>query len=143
MNCVNEFPSSQLERPNSQVGRKRGNKTVSRQLCINWMRANVPPDRWEQVWWLAPTISLLLLPVGAAILQVLGRFGWYGATRATQGLMLLSVVGGLVVGSVVLWSVREANLEPHALNRAQWLARFAVLGPFFTLLILFWIARVT
>lgn len=116
---------------------------MTRRDFVSWLRERVPPERWDQVWWLAPLIFLLLLPVGAAILQVLGRLGWYGAPRATQGLMLFSVVGGLVVGSVVLWSVREADLEPHALNRAQWLARFAVLGPFFTLVIMFWIARVT
>lgn len=116
---------------------------MTRQQFVGWLHERVPEERWEQVWWLAPTITLLLLPVGAAILQVLGRLGWYGAARATQGLMLLSVVGGLVVGSLALWSVREAGLEPHGLRRAQWLARLAVLGPLFMLLVMFWIARVT
>ncbi len=116
---------------------------MNRREFINWLRERVPPERWEQVWWLAPTVMLLLLPVGAAILQVLGRLGWYGAPIATQGLMLFSVVGGAVVGAVELWSIREADLEPHALNRAQWLARFAVVIPFLTLVVMFWIARVT
>jgi hypothetical protein len=114
-----------------------------RRQFISWLRERVPPKRWEQVWWLAPTMILLLLPVGAAILQILGQLGWYGAPQATQGLMLLSVVSGLIVGSVILWTVKEAGLEPRAVSRAQWLARLAVLGPFFTLLVMFWIARVT
>ena len=114
---------------------------MTKREFVGWLRERVPPERWEQVWWLAPTIALILLPVGAAILQVLARLGLYGAARMTQGLMLFSLVGGLVVGSLVLWSVREADLEPKALNRAQWLARLAVLGPVFTLLIMFWIAR--
>ena len=70
------------------------------------------------------------------MLRLLGILGWYGAPLATQGLMLFSVICGLVVGSVVRCSVREAGLEPHALNRAQWLARLTVLGPFVTLLVM-------
>lgn len=116
---------------------------MMRQHFISWLHERVPNQKWEQVWWLAPTITLLLLPVGTATLQVLRILGWYGAPRAMQGLMLLSVMSGLVVGSVVLWSVKEANLDPDALNRTQWLARLAVLGPFFTLLVMFWIARAT
>lgn len=116
---------------------------MTKREFVGWLRERVPPGRWEQVWWLAPTSTLILLPVGAAILQILARLGWYGAARTTQGLMLLAVVGGPVIGSLVLWSVREADLEPQVLNRAQWLARLAVLGPVFTLLIMFWIARIT
>jgi hypothetical protein len=40
--------------------------------------------------------------------------------------MLFAVTSGVVVGSVVLWSVKEAQLAPNSLRRAQWLARFAV-----------------
>jgi len=116
---------------------------MTRGQFISWLRGHVPSERWEQVWWVAPTITLLLLPMGAFVLRLLGILGWYGAPQATQGLMLFSVICGLVVGSVVLWSVQEAGLDPQALNRAQWLARLTVLGPFFTLLVMFWIARVT
>lgn len=104
---------------------------MTKREFVGWLRERVPPGRWQQVWWLAPTITLFLLPVGTSILQVLARLGWYGAARTTQGLMLLSLISGPVVGSLVLWSVREADLEPHSLNRAQWLARLAVLGPGF------------
>lgn len=116
---------------------------MTRRRFVNWLRGHVPPERWEQVWWLTPALTLLLLPVGAPILQLLMRLGWDGAPRATQGLMVLSVLSGVAVGSVVLWSVKEAGLEPGAYNRAQWLARFAILGPFLTLLVMFGIAKIT
>jgi hypothetical protein len=116
---------------------------MKRHLFIDGLHANVPSDRWEQFWWLAPTVTLLMLPVGAMVLRVLGLLGWYGAPRATQGLMLLSIVSGVAVGSLVLWSVEEAGLAPRLLYRVQWLARFAVVGPFLTLALLFWIARIT
>jgi hypothetical protein len=103
----------------------------------------VPPNRWEQVWWAAPAVILLLLPLGSLVLRLLALLGWAGAPRATQGLMLLSVFGGVVVGSLILWSVRDAGLEPRFCQRVQWLARFAVVGPFLTLAVMFWIARIT
>jgi hypothetical protein len=115
---------------------------MNRQLFINWLHGNVPPDRREQVWWLAPTVTLLLLPVGSMVLRVLGLLGWYGAARATQGLILLSLVSGVAVGSLILWSIEEAGLEPRLLYRVKWLARFAVFGPFLTLGAMFWIASI-
>lgn len=116
---------------------------MRRQLFVDWLRASVPPGRWEQVWWAAPAVTLLMLPLGALALRILGLLGWDGAPRATQGLMLLSVFGGVVVGSLILWSVRDAGLEPRLRHRVQWLARFAVVGPFLTLAVMFWIARLT
>src|SRR5687768_1841408 len=102
---------------------------MTRGRFISWLREHVPAERWEQVWWLTPTIILFLLPVGALVVRLLGMLGWAGAPEATQGLMLFSVICGFIVGSVLLWSVRESGLEPDALNRARWLARFSVLGP--------------
>jgi hypothetical protein len=116
---------------------------MTRGQFVSWLREHVPSEKWEKVWWLTPTIILFLLPVGALILRILGILGWSGAPQATQGLMLFSVICGFVVGSALLWSVREAGLERHALNRALWLARLSVLGPIFILLLMFWIARLT
>ena len=116
---------------------------MSRRKFVEWLRANVPTKRWEQVWWLVPTTILLLLPVGALALYILGLIGWDGAPIATQGLMFFSVVGGVTVGTLILWSVGEAELEPKLLSRVQWLARFTVVGPFLTLFTMFWIAKIT
>jgi hypothetical protein len=116
-----------------------------RENFVNWLRERVPPARWEQIWWIAPATTLLLLPIGLPLLWLVQMIGWYvfqwdGEGRAVQGLMLFAVTSGVVVGSVVLWSVRAAQLAPENLRRAQWLARFAIPGPFLTLLVLFWTA---
>lgn len=116
---------------------------MNRQDFVNIARRHVPQDWWEPAWWLAPAITLLLLPSGTVVLKALGWVGWLGAPRATQGLMVLAVVSGPIVGSLVLWSAKEAELKPSILRRAQWLARLALFVPFLTLLIMFWVARVT
>jgi hypothetical protein len=110
---------------------------------INWLRTRVPDERWEQVWLGVPVIVLLLLPIGSLILRALAFVGWAGAAQATQGLMLISVAGGVIVGSLVLWSAQDAHLDPSSYQRVLWLGRFAIVGPFLTLLIMFWVASVT
>lgn len=114
---------------------------ISQKLFLQWLRARVPPERWEQLWWSAPTLAMLLLPAGSVVLRLLGMLGWAGAPRATQGLIVLSVLGGFIVGSVILWSAQEAELIPPTLRRVQWLGRFAFAVPLLTLLILFGLAR--
>ena len=114
-----------------------------REEFVNWLRERVPADWWDRIWWIAPAMTLLLLPVGVPLLRLSGEIGWYGAPRATQGLIVFALTSGVVVGSVVLWSARKAHLAPDNLRRAQWLARVAVLGPLLTLLVMFWIAKVT
>jgi len=114
-----------------------------REEFVNWLRERVPPDWWERIWWIAPAVTLLLLPVGVPLLRLSGMIGWNGAPRATQGLIVFALTSGAVIGSVVLWSAREARLGLDSLRRAQWLARLAVLGPLLTLLVMFWIAKVT
>jgi hypothetical protein len=84
-----------------------------------------------------------MLPIGAMVLRVFGFLGWSGAARATQGLILLSLISGIAVDSLILWSVEEEGLEPRLLYRVKWLARFAVVVPFLTLGVLFWIASIT
>jgi hypothetical protein len=114
-----------------------------REEFVKWLRERVPTIWWDQIWWIAPTITLLLLPIGVPVLWLSGMMGWYGAARATQGLMVLALTSGVGVGCVVLWSVKDAELAPDNLRRAKWLARLAVLGPLLTLLVMFWIAKVT
>jgi len=114
-----------------------------REEFVNWLRERVPTNWWDQIWWIAPTITLLLLPIGVPLLWLSGMVGLYGAPRATQGLMVLALTSGVGVGCVVLWCVKDAQLAPDSLRRAQWLARLAVLGPLLTLLVMFWIAKVT
>ena len=114
-----------------------------REELVNWLRERVRPDWWDRMWWIAPAMTLLLLPVGVPLLRLSGMIGWDGAPRATQGLMVFALTSGVVIGLVVLWSASAAHLSPIYLRRAQWLARLAVLGPLLTLLVMFWIAKAT
>lgn len=111
-----------------------------RRKFVELVRRLVPAGWWERCWWLTPTLLALLLPVGYPALFLLGSAGWRGYARAAQGLMLLSVFGGPVVGLLVLWAAGQAGLEPRTLVRARWAARFAVVAPFLTLSFMFWLA---
>ena len=114
-----------------------------RERLVNWLRERVPPNRWNQIWWQAPAMTLLLLPVGLPLIWLLEILGWDNDGRASQGLALLAVTSGPVVGLVVLWSAKHAQLDPHNLRLSLWLARLAVVGPFLTILALVWLARAT
>ena len=107
---------------------------------VGLVRRHVPDGWRERCWWLTPALMALLLPVGFPALFLLGAAGWRGYARAAQGLMLLSVFGGPVVGLLVLWAAGEAGLEPPTLFRARWAARFAFVAPFVTLSFMFWLA---
>lgn len=111
--------------------------TTRRKLFVLWLKGHVPSNWWGHIWWLAPLATLAINLLGQLTLYLLGLLGWAGAGRATQGLILLAVICGLVVGATVLWSIPEANLEPRIYNRALWLARLSVVGPLLTVLILF------
>src|SRR2546423_11202147 len=115
---------------------KQSANITRRRLFLLWLKSHVPSAWWEHIWWLAPLATLAIIPLGQPTLYLLGLLGWAGAGRAMQGLILLAVTGGLVVGATVLWSIREANLEPRLYNRALWLARLSVIGPLLTVLIL-------
>ena len=110
---------------------------------VNWLHQYIPAERWEQVWWLAPTMIILSLPIGALALKILGLMGWSGVARPTQALMVISVLGGFLGGPLVLWSVEEANLKPKILTRVKWLAGVSIVAPFSILMLLFWIASIT
>ncbi|HWT01741.1 MAG TPA: hypothetical protein VN256_15955 [Pyrinomonadaceae bacterium] len=113
-----------------------------RRRFVVWTRERVPPEWWERTWWLAPALTLALIPVGLPVLLALGwLFNWAGVARASQGLILLAVVSGPVLGFLVLWSIKEADLEPQAQKRSAWLARLAIPGPLLTILTVFWITR--
>lgn len=111
--------------------------TTRRKLFVLWLKSHLPSAWWKHIWWLAPLATLAIIPLGQPTLYLLGLLGWTEVGRAMQGLILLAVTSGLVVGATVLWSIREANLEPRIFNRALWLARLSVVGPLLTVLILF------
>lgn len=114
---------------------------MNQQSFIRWLRPRVPAERWEQFWWLTPTVALAVLPVGIAVLQLVGKLGWAGAGRALQGLILLSIIAGPAVGFVILWCLRSASLSERLLVRTQWLARLLIVGPILFILFLFWVSN--
>lgn len=116
-------------------------ESLLRNRFVAWLRSRIPASKWEQAWWLAPALALAILPIGFAGLFVLELIGWAGTGRAGQGLALLALLSGPIVGLLILWSIREAGLKTRSRVRAEWLARFAILGPLLTLLILFWLVR--
>jgi hypothetical protein len=116
-------------------------KLAKRRVFVRWMQIYVPPDWWESIWWVAPAATLALLPLGFSVLALLELLGWSGAGRAGQGLILLALSAGFVVGITTLWSIDEAGLKPDKRARAEWLARFAIVGPFLFVLALFWLSR--
>lgn len=113
---------------------------MKKQEFVGWLRQKVPPALWDQVWWQMPIIMLLILPVGALVLYILGHLGWHGAAEATQGLMVVSVFGGPIVGAFILWCIEEAGLPPLLVHRAKWLACLSIPGPFLMLFFMSWIA---
>lgn len=111
-----------------------------RSKFVEFVRRHVPAGWWERCWWLTPTLMALLLPLSYPVLFLLGSAGWRGYARAAQGLMLLAVFGGPVVGLLVLWAAGAAGLGPSTLVRAKRAARAAVVAPFLTLSFMFWLA---
>jgi len=117
-------------------------KTLKSSGFVTWLHTKVPPDQWERIWWLAPCLALLILPLGGPFLTVLGKLGWVGAPRATQALILFSILGGPIIGSVVLWNVGDAGLAVSARRRAKWFAWLAMVGPLLTFLVVSWLANI-
>ncbi|HLA11147.1 MAG TPA: hypothetical protein VJ023_11215, partial [Pyrinomonadaceae bacterium] len=76
---------------------------MTRRQFIVRLREHVPPERWERTWVLAPAVPLLLIPIGVTAIVIAGwLLNWYGMARAAQGVILLAIVSGPIVGSIVL-----------------------------------------
>lgn len=115
---------------------------MTRRQFIDRLREHVPQERWERTWVLAPTVPLALIPVGVTAIVIAGWLvNWYGMARAAQGVILLAIVSGPIVGSIVLWSIKEAGLDQRTYHWSAWLARIAIPGPLLTILVIFWLAR--
>ena len=115
---------------------------MTRRQFIVRLREHVPPERWERTWVLAPAVPLLLIPIGVTAIVIAGwLLNWYGMARAAQGVILLAIVSGPIVGSIVLWSIDEAGLDRQSYHWSVWLARIAIPGPLLTILVTFWLGR--
>ena len=108
-----------------------------RKEAINFLEEKIPVIYRTTIWWFVPLSAIFLLPVGLILTFVLGKVGFAGAGRLTQGLMLFSLFYGFVSGVVVLWLADSAQLPRTLIYKVKWLARLAVITLALTLLSLF------
>ena len=103
---------------------------------ISMLREDVPDILWPTVWWLLPLSAILILPLGTLFFQAL-LYVEINTARPLQLLWLCSLVYGPVVGISILVLAGRAGLSITLTNRVKWLARFAVVTPFLSLVLLF------
>jgi hypothetical protein len=116
-------------------------ESIMKLAFVEWLRRQIPAAHWKMFWWLAPAAILLMFPVGVLAVRCLELTGWGNESRPEQGLILFSPLCGLIGGSILLWSVGSAGLDPRLLHRVQWLNRFSVVGPLLEIFAAFWIVR--
>ena len=75
-------------------------------------------------------------------LDLLSWLGWLGAAEAMQGLMVIAIVSGPIVGVFILLVVKRALIGARSERLAIWLACIAIPGPLLTVLLIFWLAKV-
>ncbi len=109
-----------------------------RTKIIIWLRQITPSILWNFVWWFPSFLAVVLLPVGLLFFESIKLVG-VAEPRGEQMLMIFSIFYGIGVGIATLLLVNKAELSANLLQKVKWLARFAIVTPFLTLLILFWI----
>ncbi len=93
---------------------------------------------WNFIWWFPSFLAILLLPVGVLFFESIKLVG-FAEPRGEQMLMIFSIFYGIGIGTGTLLLVNKAELSAKLLQKVKWLARFAIITPFLTLLVLFWI----
>jgi hypothetical protein len=109
-----------------------------RKRTVDFLRGQIKPGLWEFVWWIPSVVAIVLLPLGTLFFQLMSVLG-FSEPRAVQLLFLVAIFYGAGIGITTLLLIDKAELSVNLLSRAKWLARFAVVTPLLTLLILFWI----
>lgn len=105
---------------------------------ITLLRENIPLYLWNFVWWMPSLLAILLLPIGVLFFESIAQIG-FAEPRGEQLLFILSIFYGVGIGTITLLLVDKAGLSTKLIQKVKWLARFAIITPFLTLLILFWI----
>lgn len=105
---------------------------------VDWIQENIPSNLWNFIWWFPSFLAIVLLPVGLLFFESIALAG-FAEPRGEQLLMILSIFYGVGIGTVTLLLVGKAEISAKFLQKVKWLARFAIVTPFLTLLILFWI----
>jgi hypothetical protein len=104
-----------------------------------FVKENIPSSWWPSYLWVLPLVLVLLQPLAVIVSQVGILIDWAGTGRAAQGMILASVLGGWIVGSMHLSIVDEYGFEHAFVNRVKWLSRMAIIFPLLFFLIAHWI----
>ncbi len=110
---------------------------MSRTKIVEILREKINPKFWNSFWLFAPTTAILLLPFGVMSTYILGLMGFEGVGRLTQLLILFSIFYGFLIGVAVLLLADKLEIPPSLINKVKWLARFAIVTPLLSILILF------
>ena len=109
-----------------------------RQNIINWLRKNIPCSFWNFAWWVPSSLAIVLLPIGVLFFEAIAKIG-FAEPRGEQLLFVISIFYGVGIGVATLLLANKAELSVQLLQKVKWLARFAIVTPFLTLLFLFWV----
>jgi fructose-specific phosphotransferase system IIC component len=104
---------------------------------VEILREKINPKFWNSFWLFVPATAILLLPFGLTSIYILGLIGFEGVGRLTQLLILFSIIYGFLIGVTVLLLADKLEIPPSIINKVKWLARFAIVTPLLSILILF------
>ena len=110
---------------------------ISRTKIIEILRKKIDPKFWSSFWLYVPAIALFILPVGLLSTYILGLLGFQGVGRLVQIIIIFSIIYGFLNGTTVLFLANDLGFSPNHTSRIKWLARFAVVTPLLSILILF------
>ncbi len=101
------------------------------------MREKIGLKFWKPFWIFAPLVAIILLPFGSIITYVLGLVGFEGIGRLNQALIMFSVLYGFFIGIIILFLANKLEFRSNLTNKIKWLARFAIITPILTVLVMF------
>lgn len=105
---------------------------------VNRIQKKVPSNLYKFVWWMPSSLAIVILPIGLLFFELI-KFVGLVEPRGEQMLMIFSIFYGIGIGTATLLLVDKAGLSTNLLQKTKWIAKFAIITPFLTLLILFWI----
>lgn len=88
-----------------------------------------------------PTLFICLFPASLIIFKLITYIGWLGIGRATQMIMIASVIGGISVGACFLWLVDEAGFDADYTRRVKWCSRLSIVLPMLWILLAFLLVK--
>ena len=110
---------------------------MTKTKIIEIMPEKINPKFWNSFWIFAPTAAIFLLPFGALLTYILSLLGFEGIGRLNQLLILFSITYGCLIGTTILLLADKLEIPLNLTNKIKWLARFAIITPLLTILILF------